>query len=493
MSSSSARTRVAPMPFLDALGLAHTLRLVSSREWKLWWKNGMHPDSLPSCPDKVYKDRGWEGWGHWLGTGNTRHMRLFLPFEEALVVARSLRLPGRMEWKMWSKEGLRPANVPAMPDRVYKDHGWQGWGHWLGTGNQRTKLFLPFAEALVVARSLGLHSSAEWRVWSKVGARPANVPSNPNKIYKDHGWQGWGHWLGSSNLADKLFLPFKEALLVAQSHGLTNHKEWCAWSKEGLRPANVPSNPNKIYKDHGWQGWGHWLGSRNQSTKLFLSFKEALVVARSLRLSGKMEWRAWSKEGTRPPDVPSNPDKVYKDHRWQGWGHWLGTGNTQPGTEQFLPFGEALAVVRSLNLASQKEWEVWSKAGTRPANVPAAPSKVYKDRGWQAWGHWLGTGNTAGGQQATHFLPFNEALVVARSLRLHGRLEWQAWSREGLRPSNVPSHPNTVYKDHGWQGWATGCCPCAPATKSPFRRSRHARTKPSTNERHPQQRAAEAR
>ena len=266
MPSSAARTRVDPMPFADALALAHALRLVSRAEWKLWWKNGMHPASLPSCPDKVYEDRGWEGWGHWLGTGNTaggQQAAHFLPFNEALVVARSLRLANMKEWRVWSKEGRRPSNVPACPDKVYKDHGWQGWGHWLGTGNtagfQYVTHFLPFAEALVVARSLRLPGRRAWEVWRREGLRPANVPSDPAKVYKDHGWQGWGHWLGTGNQSTKLFLPFKEALIVARSLRLPGRTEWRVWSREGLRPANVPSNPNTVYKDHGWQGWGHWL------------------------------------------------------------------------------------------------------------------------------------------------------------------------------------------------------------------------------------------
>ena len=80
----------------------------------------------------------------------------FLPFEEALVVARSLGLPGGKEWKVWRRAGLRPSNVPSAPHVVYKDHGWQGWGHWLNSSNLKTKLFLPFEEALAVAWSLEL-------------------------------------------------------------------------------------------------------------------------------------------------------------------------------------------------------------------------------------------------------------------------------------------------------------------------------------------------
>ena len=57
------------------------------------------------------------------------------------------------------------------------------------------------------------------------------------------------------------FLPFNEALAAAQSLGLASKAEWCAWCQEGMRPPNVPSNPNATYKDGGWQGWVHWLDS----------------------------------------------------------------------------------------------------------------------------------------------------------------------------------------------------------------------------------------
>ena len=39
--------------------------------------------------------------------------------------------------------------------------------------------FLPFSEALRLARSLRLVSQAEWRLWCRIGARPANVPAGP--------------------------------------------------------------------------------------------------------------------------------------------------------------------------------------------------------------------------------------------------------------------------------------------------------------------------
>ena len=103
----------------------------------------------------------------------------------------------------------------------------------------------------------------------KSDARDANMPSHPNKIYKHEGWQGYGHWLGTGNLAGRklAFLPFKKALVYARFLKLKSHKEWQDWAKTGVRPANMPSNPHKMFKHDGWQGYGHWLGTGNVAPK----------------------------------------------------------------------------------------------------------------------------------------------------------------------------------------------------------------------------------
>ena len=90
---------------------------------------------------------------------------------------------------------------------------------------------------------------------------------------------------------------------------------------------------------------------------------------------------------------PTVPDKIHKDHGWRGLGHWLGTGTGNQSSKakkaQFPPFTEALRVARQLRLVSQKKWLLWCRSGARPANVPAAPSKVYVHDGWMGQEHWL--------------------------------------------------------------------------------------------------------
>ena len=106
------------------------------------------------------------------------------------------------------------------PPQIKSTHdGWQGHGHWLGTGTvaHKDQKFLPFKHALLYARSLKLASSTAWRVWRKSDARPANIPSRPDPVYTHDGWGGYGHWLGTGNLHQKEFLPFKKALLYTRS------------------------------------------------------------------------------------------------------------------------------------------------------------------------------------------------------------------------------------------------------------------------------------
>ena len=113
--------------------------------------------------------------GHWLGTGKLAGGKLaFLQFQKALLRARALKLKGMKEWRGWSKNGARPANVPSCPDVIYKHDGWQGCGHWLGAGNVGVKRhqFLPFKKALPCARSLMLKNKQEWQAWCK---KPANT------------------------------------------------------------------------------------------------------------------------------------------------------------------------------------------------------------------------------------------------------------------------------------------------------------------------------
>ena len=399
----------------------------------------------------------------------------FLPFKHALLHARSLDLNSAKEWVAWCKSGAREANIPSHPDRSYKHDGWQGYGHWLGTGtvSLQNQKFLPFKKALLHARSLKLTRAQEWEAWCRSGARPPSIPTNPNQTYKHDGWQGYphwlgtghggngrqlssregyGHWLGTGSLVGtkRDFLPFNKALVYARSWKLEAKSEWEAWAKSSSRPANVPSRPEHTYAHDGWQGYGHWLGTGNysQNPPPPLSGTQH-HSAQNGNTRGTQGTKGGHYGQSPPPPPPSSQAS-------QGTQQGTMDGKTRyvlgGKKREFLPFNEALLYVRSLKLKTQKDWKAWCKSGKRPASIHANPHRTYKHKGWQGYGHWLGTIKVAGGN-VQEFLPFKEALLHARSLNLKGFIEWTAWSKSSKRPANIPATPDQVFKHDGWQGY----------------------------------------
>ena len=116
--------------------------------------------------------------------------------------------------------------------------------------------------------------------------------------------------------------------LGSRSLGLTTHSEWRTWARSEERPWDIPRAPESVYsvyKDHGWNGYPDWRGKRKTPRGNWMSFKEAREFPGSLGLAGHKEWKAWTSSGNRPPEIPTNPDIVYKNKGWAGIRDWLGT------------------------------------------------------------------------------------------------------------------------------------------------------------------------
>ncbi len=56
----------------------------------------------------------------------------YLPFKQARLYARSLRLPRKAHWNVWKRSKKRPSFIPANPEAFYREQGWISWDDWLG-------------------------------------------------------------------------------------------------------------------------------------------------------------------------------------------------------------------------------------------------------------------------------------------------------------------------------------------------------------------------
>ena len=379
--------------------------------------------------------------------------REFIEFELAVEYIHILNFQSRREYRAWSKSRNRPSDIPSNPDRVYKDQ-WRGWGYYLGTDviSNSKKEFRNFELAVEYIRALNFRRAKEHDQWSQSGNRPSDIPSRPDRVYKKQ-WRGWGHYLGTGVIANrkKEFREFELAVKYIRALNFQEAKEHEEWSQSGNRPADIPAYPGQVYKNQ-WRGWDYYLGESfvDNRKKEFRDFELAVEYIHTLNFQSRREYGKWSKSGNRPADIPSNPNKVYKN-QWRGWEHYLGTGAIAGRKKEFRDFELAVEYIHALKFQSHGEYDQWSRAGNRPSDIPSNPGQVYKNQ-WQGWGHYLGTGVIA--NRKKEFRDFELAVEYIHTLNLRNIREYNHWSKSGKRPDDIPSQPDRTYKKRKqWRGW----------------------------------------
>jgi superfamily II DNA or RNA helicase len=235
----------------------------------------------------------------------------------------------------------------------------------------------PFSEASAFVHGLGLKSVPEWWVYCKSGKKPPDIPTNPHVVYADHGWVSMGDWLGTHRVAThrRRYLPFKKARSHVNGVMLKSQAEWGTYCKSGDKPDNIPANPWKVYAGKGWVSLGDWLGTAVFATHLrtYRPFEKARSYVRELRLKSVAKWWVYCKSGKKPDDIPANPQNIYLKMGWTSWGDWFGTGRIADRDRAYRPFEKARDHVRSLGLRTGAEWIAFTRSGSLPPDIPAAP------------------------------------------------------------------------------------------------------------------------
>ena len=242
----------------------------------------------------------------------------------------------------------------------------------------------------------------------------------------------------------KQFRDFKFAREFAKSLNLKSQKEWQKYCKSGNKPDDIPSIPNRTYKNKGWTGYGDWLGTKSIATKdmEYRSFNDARKFVRKLKFQRQSEWMEYCKSGNKPDDIPRNPQRTYKKE-WEGMGNFLGTNRIATQDMVYRPYKKAHKFVQQLNLKSGKEWTDYCKSGNKPDDIPYDAKKVYKKE-WKDMGDWLGTKIVA--TYNRKYLSAKEAKPVLKKLfkeyRIKNLKDWSKFAKTHaklLDELNLPS------------------------------------------------------
>jgi len=181
--------------------------------------------------------------------------------------------------------------------------------------------------------------------------------------------------------------------------------------------------------------------------KQFRDFKSAREFARKLKLKDGKEWRKYCKSGNKPDNIPAVPHSAYKDKGWDGIPNWLGNKNLSNTRRDFLTFKDAKKFVHTLKIKSKNAWYDYTKSKKFPKNIPKNPSDTYKDKGWDGWGDWLGTGIIA--PQNRIYLSYEKARDFVHTLNIKDVGGWKIFSISKDKPDNIPANPQVTYTKKG--------------------------------------------
>jgi superfamily II DNA or RNA helicase len=304
-------------PFEEAREFVRTLELNSREEYIKLVINKKYFD-LPLATEKVY-EKSWLNWPDYLGNNRITETNK-ISYLEAQRIVKEFNFNSQLEFKKWVKN-QKIYNIPITPERSYKEQGWNDWGTFLGNDKNRT--YLSYGEAKKWAMESDIVSAKQWKIVKKKNLLPKGIPGHPQSIYKNKGWQSWSLFLGTSNLRNIEYINFVEARKYVRKLKLKSTKEWKIWTKNH-RPFNIPGAPDAIYKEKGWISWADFLGADIVVKGSKLDYDEAKKILFQFCIKSSVEWRTFVKSDNMPDNIPTNPDREYKNKGWKGWADFLG-------------------------------------------------------------------------------------------------------------------------------------------------------------------------
>lgn len=248
----------------------HSQNIRSIKQWrKVAEDDFARPAEIPSAPNIVYAETGWTSWSDFL-------LPKFLDYEAAKRTISTMRprIKTSSGWRSYSSSGKRPGNIPANPERYYKDKGWKNWPDFLGT--DRAPRTLSYEEAQNVVAEKRITTKAQYNQWMESEETSQSLPKNPEEFYKKKGWSGWAAFLAKAKALD--FADYSEAKNIVEKVGPKSAAQWNSLVKaihyveknkgvsvraEIVSP-KLPDNPRSTYSDKGWTNWSDYLLAQDE-------------------------------------------------------------------------------------------------------------------------------------------------------------------------------------------------------------------------------------
>jgi len=318
------------------------------------------------------------------------------------------------------------------------------------------KLYMPFNDLCIIVRSLKLKNRQHYYDWQKEQNIYTNIPADARSVYENKGWVSWSHFLGNNNkqFGKGDWFSFEETLKLIRNMNFKGTKELEEYLSSDKKHPKIPAHPDRIYKDDGWICFTHFIGNgeENRGKKGWRDFILARKFVQALGFTREWQWDRYCQTLNIPEDIPKSPREAYKNEGWIDMGDWLGSGRKKKGYEEWLSYEKARNIVMKLKFGGAREYWKWCKTEAHPLNIPAAANRIYKNKGWKGWTHYLGE-NRVPKKSKSKMRPFEKTRTYARKSGIKNGHQWmRVWWKTHEKPSDIPVHPERTYKSK-WVNW----------------------------------------
>ena len=193
----------------------------------------------------------------------------------------------------------------------------------MGTNRVTKATRLSLAEAKEIVKQKGIKSIVEFEERRKTDPELQQVPSHPNRTYKEEGWISWPDFLGTNRVTKATRLSLAEAKEIVKQKGIKSIVEFEERRKTDQELQQVPSNPHRAYKEEGWISWYDFLGTN----RVWLTLGKAKEIVRQKGIKSGREFRERRKTDPELRQIPSNPNIAYKEEGWISWYDFFGTNS----------------------------------------------------------------------------------------------------------------------------------------------------------------------
>ena len=380
--------------FEDARDYMRSLKLNNAKEFRNYYgRKHNFPMDIPMYPDDIYRNKGWKGWGDYLGTGNIASGSIkYFSYEDAKNYIKKFKIQSVKEYNTLFKKKTFPIEIPNNAQRIYHKKGWVNWGDYLGNNriNNRDKgeYFISLKDLRKECRKYNLNSYHSYTFFRKKNKK-ITWPAEPMNIYK--GLRNNGYLFGEKNYVQ--IIPYLEAKKFIQKYKFKSEGEFRIFQKSNnLKLKGIPNNCARVYANKGWKGWPEFLGHGNVATFRYkdADFKEVRKIVRKLKIPTKEKYK--NVILNKKLKIPLNPEGVFKSKGWVSWSDFLGSGNISPAQRRKMrmSLNEAKVFVRKLKIKNTSEWRTYLKSKKRPINLPSMPDRSYKNDGWKNWPDFFG-------------------------------------------------------------------------------------------------------